>query len=460
MNTHGEPRERSPAYRGARLAFSSPVASSKSLNNSDNRGRGALVAANRVGIWKESDNGNPQNVDKGRVTATTQQPKNDTSPYIAANLAARQSTEQLPLSKAIPPPMSWSRPAHLRAHSDLTIRRNTNTPSMNTLVSHYEREDADQMSLQTVLNSPQRRVSPLDAQARRSHLFAKEPRGSSSSSAEFSSGAPAVDETLSQGSGKDAYCTSHPAKPRPKPSRNSTSVLLPTSTVPQLSVSSLANAMVASSLASSRAPSPKNSSHPPLPPPRRRSRPHLFHRTHSADNDRGDLRTPSPSKGIMRQTMRAPLEPAEDLSGKHSRNRFINKHPNKHHEGDRKRWRDQITELERKRYEGVWAANKGLFTSTYGNESSRHVDLGNCVLNIIVRDIWSRSKLPTDILEDVWDLVTSNRDTGGLLSKEEFVVGMWLVDQRLKGRKLPGKVSDSVWFSARGLTGINVKRRH
>ncbi|KAL9013917.1 MAG: hypothetical protein Q9173_001418 [Seirophora scorigena] len=459
MNTHGEPRERSPAHRGARLAFS-PVASSKSPNNSDNRGRGALVAASRVGIWKASDNGTPQNVYKGRVSAITQQPKNSTSSYIAANLAARLFTEQLPLSKATAPPTSPPRPAHLRAHSDLTIRQDTNTPSINTLINHYERDDADQMSLQTLLNSPQRRVSPLDAQARRSHLLTNETRGSSSSSTEFSSCAPAVDGTSSQLSGKDAYCTSQPAKPRPKPIRSSTSVLLPTSTVPQLSVSSLANAMVASSLASSRAPSPKNPSLPPLPPPRRRSRPHLFHRTHSADNDRGGLRSPSPSKGIMRQTMRAPLEPAEDLSGKHTRNRFINKHPNKHHEGDRKRWRDQITELERKRYEGVWAANKGLLTSTYGNESSRHVDLGNCVLNIIVRDIWSRSKLPMDILEDVWDLVTSNRDTGSLLSKEEFVVGMWLVDQRLKGRKLPGKVSDSVWFSARGLTGINVKRRH
>ncbi|KAL8643470.1 MAG: hypothetical protein Q9210_007654 [Variospora velana] len=162
----------------------------------------------------------------------------------------------------------------------------------------------------------------------------------------------------------------------------------------------------------------------------------------------------------MRQTMRAPLEPADDLVVKHSRNRFINKHPNKHHEGDRKRWRDQITEFERKRYEGVWAANKGLLISSYGNESSRDVDLGNAVLNIVVRDIWSRSKLSMDILEEVWNLVTINRDTGGLLRREEFVVGMWLVDQRLKGRKLPGKVSDSVWFSARGLTGIKVKRRH
>ncbi|KAL8778558.1 MAG: hypothetical protein Q9213_007358 [Squamulea squamosa] len=163
--------------------------------------------------------------------------------------------------------------------------------------------------------------------------------------------------------------------------------------------------------------------------------------------------------------MRALLDPNEDLAvGKHKGNRFINKHPNKHHEGDRKRWRDQITELERKRYEGVWAANRGLFTSTYRNPhpnpnqtSHPRIDLANSVLNIVVRDIWSRSNLPADVLEEVWELVDS---TGlGLLGKEEFVVGMWLVDQRLKGRKLPVKVSDSVWFSARGLTGVKVKRR-
>ncbi|KAL9016066.1 MAG: hypothetical protein Q9185_006571 [Variospora sp. 1 TL-2023] len=397
MKTHGESRERSPAYQGAQLAFSSPAATSKSPNHIDNEGRGALAAANRVGIWTASDNVLLKDGYKGRDAAATQQQKNNASSYIAANLAAQLSTEQLPPFKGPPVPIIWSRPAPSRAHSDMTVRRNPKSPSINTLIKHYEKDSAGQMSLKTLQSSPQRRVSSLNA---------REPK------------------------------------------------------IPQLSVSSLANAMVASSLASSRAPSPTNPSLPPPPPPRRRSRAHLFHRTQSADKDDGGLRTPSPSKGTMRQTMRAPLEPAENLAVKHSRNRFIYKHPNKHHEGDRKRWRDQITEFERKRYEGVWAANKGLLIQSYGNELSRDVDLGNAVLNIVVRDVWSRSKLSKDILEEVWNLVTINRDTGGLLSREEFVVGMWLVDQRLKGRKLPAKVSDSVWFSARGLTGIKVKRRH
>ena len=47
----------------------------------------------------------------------------------------------------------------------------------------------------------------------------------------------------------------------------------------------------------------------------------------------------------------------------------------------------------------------------------------------------------------------------GRLKKEEFVVGLWLVDQRLKGRKLPGRVSDSVWNSVRFLQGIKIRKK-
>jgi hypothetical protein len=37
-------------------------------------------------------------------------------------------------------------------------------------------------------------------------------------------------------------------------------------------------------------------------------------------------------------------------------------------------------------------------------------------------------------------------------------VGLWLVDQRLKGRKLPIRVSESVWRSVGLLGGIKVKK--
>ncbi|KAK8139260.1 hypothetical protein PG984_002640 [Apiospora sp. TS-2023a] len=70
------------------------------------------------------------------------------------------------------------------------------------------------------------------------------------------------------------------------------------------------------------------------------------------------------------------------------------------------------------------------------------------VANVVARDIWSRSRLPFDELAEVWDLVDSRGV--GALDKTEFVVGMWLIDQRLRGRKIPHKVSESVWNSARG----------
>ena len=216
--------------------------------------------------------------------------------------------------------------------------------------------------------------------------------------------------------------------------------------VPKLTVDSLANAMVASSLASSRAPSP--SKPPPLPPPRRHGKSYsLFNHHHSQEHL---SRTPSPAKG-MRQTMRAPQKSDDEVDHRKKKGHIVRKHPNKHHEGDRKRYRNQVIERERKRYEGVWAANKGLLMES--DPGSR-----DAVLNIVVRDIWSRSRLPSDVLEEVWDLVDLRGD--GKLEREEFVVGLWLIDSRLRGNKLPSKVSESMWDSVRRLSGINVPHHH
>ncbi len=208
--------------------------------------------------------------------------------------------------------------------------------------------------------------------------------------------------------------------------------------VPQLTVDSLANAMVASSLASSRAPSP--SKPPPLPPPRRHGKHSLFHHNRSQE----ESRTPSPAKGL-RQTMREPRNSEDEEDSRKHRNHRVRKHPNKHHEGDRKRYRNQVTERERKRYEGVWAANRGVLMPS---------DSPNSVINIVVRELWKRSRLPDDVLEEVWDLVDNQGI--GRLERDEFVVGMFLIDQRLKGNKLPFKVSDSIWSSVRRLNGVNV----
>jgi hypothetical protein len=234
-----------------------------------------------------------------------------------------------------------------------------------------------------------------------------------------------------------------------------------------MTVDSFANAIVASSLASSRGASPAKSTLkiiPPPPPPTRRGNSGLFHLNHL------DARTPSPARGL-RQTMRKPpKDEAEEDPGMQRRGRknIMKKHPNKHNEGDRKRWRDSVTERERKRYEAVWASNKGLFVTRdivvssppppSSDSSTNALPLENpadLVSNIVARDIWSRSRLGSDVLGEVWKLV--DRNGLGRLSREEFVAGMWLIDQRLKGRKLPIRISPSVWASVGGLGGVKVK---
>jgi len=240
--------------------------------------------------------------------------------------------------------------------------------------------------------------------------------------------------------------------------------LHPRRVTPLTTGDSLANAIVASSLASSRAPSPHKI------PPQSSGRTKTGSFSHSLFS-----RTPSPPKKGMRQTLRGSSSTSSESEevpfGKHKKKKkFIRKHPNKHHEGDRKRWRDAITERERKRYEGVWAANRGLhmfFTPEEQDFLNRHPhgahpdtlrdSIAEQVTNVVTRDIWSRSRLSGDILEQVWDLVDTQ--VNGRLLKEEFVVGLWLVDQCLKGRKLPVRVTDSVWNSVRLIQGIKVRNK-
>ena len=216
--------------------------------------------------------------------------------------------------------------------------------------------------------------------------------------------------------------------------------------VPKLTVDSLANAMVASSLASSRAPSP--SKLPPQPPHHHYGKSYsLFHSHHSQEQI---SRTPSPAKG-MRHTMREPQKSDDEGEPKRKKGHIVRKYPNKHREGDRRRYRNQVTERERKRYEGVFAANKGLLIAS-------GIDSKITVLNVVVRDIWRRSHLPNEVLEEVWNLVDIRNN--GKLGREEFVVGLWLIDSRLKGNKLPSKVSESLWASVKRLSGIKEPHHH
>lgn len=170
----------------------------------------------------------------------------------------------------------------------------------------------------------------------------------------------------------------------------------------------------------------------------------------------------------MKQTLRK-VSPEDDDESieitKRGRRHLVRKHPNMHHEGDRKRWRDKVTESERRRYEGVFAANRGLLLKSPDPRASpsRLVDPGsqsNQVANIVVRDIWERSRLPASVLEQIYDLVAL--PSSDVLNREQFVVGLWLVDQKLKGRKLPIRISESVWASVRHAQGIKVgsQKRH
>ncbi|THV54575.1 hypothetical protein BGAL_0024g00400 [Botrytis galanthina] len=234
---------------------------------------------------------------------------------------------------------------------------------------------------------------------------------------------------------------------------------------PSMTAETLSNAMVAGYLASSRASTPSISSgviQPPAPPPPRRLK-KLFQSDHS--------RTPTPpqsslsANGVptMKTTMRKPKTEKElrEEEGEGERRRakkhLVKKHPNKHDEGNRKRWRDEITEKERKRYEALWASNKGLFPYTMDRrgEMVEIEGAADTVPGLVVKDLWERSRLGGDVLEEVWELVHGKGYWGrdkekryGRLERDEFVVGLWLIDQRLKGRKLPARVNHSIWASA------------
>lgn len=212
-----------------------------------------------------------------------------------------------------------------------------------------------------------------------------------------------------------------------------------------MQLNSLTNAIMAGSLASSRL-TPHNTgpSMPPPPLPKRHKSPRLL------------------------QTLRRPpsvTEEDEERSRKanhhHHHRHKLRSSKHVHHEGSRKRWRDKITERERKRYEAIWASNRGLLLTNVSPSASVGsgigTDLHDCVVNVVVREIWTRSRLPDDELAEIWDLV--DRTSMGYLTRQEFVVGMWLIDQCLRGRKLPVKVSESIWGSVNGVTVLKPRRR-
>lgn len=182
----------------------------------------------------------------------------------------------------------------------------------------------------------------------------------------------------------------------------------------------------------------------PPPPPRQR-RTGLQATIQSAEMSRGGTSRPSPPPGNMQR----PPQRSATLNDRNQSPKPIHTIPRKLPRGDATESTPKITLKEQKRYENVWAVNKGLLIPG-PNEPFCHVyppDASEMVLNLVVRDIWSRSRLPNDVLLQVWDLV--DRQNIRLLTREEFIVGMWLIDQILMGNRLPRKVPPSVWDSLR-----------
>ncbi|KAE9977957.1 hypothetical protein EG328_001750 [Venturia inaequalis] len=225
---------------------------------------------------------------------------------------------------------------------------------------------------------------------------------------------------------------------------------------PHITGDSLANAMVGANLAIRNSPprhTPLSKTPPPIPAPRRKKDHdhHLggvFHRTRS--------HSPPKKQPMVVKTLREDKTGDSEILKNH---KF--RHPNKHHEATRERWQDKVDAAALKRYEGVWASNKGIYIQDPAAT--------NEVAGIAVREIWSRSGLSTQKLAQIWVLVGGG-GTGSVargpghsrasLTKEQFVVGMYFIDMVLKGRNLPQVVGESVWNSVRasGLS-IAIKRR-
>lgn len=200
-------------------------------------------------------------------------------------------------------------------------------------------------------------------------------------------------------------------------------------------------------------------------------------------------------------TLRKEKKPLLSLSGKSkfrtNGDEFNEDKPWKHHQNIAKL---NIIDLnERKRYDGVFVTNKGSYISrdlklmnSYNSNSNNNEETGRFVnsysspfdriQSLVVREIWRRSKLNFDTLTKIWYLVLSDRKyrwllsfeddsdyigtdveefDDGTLTRDEFIVGMWIIDQCLYGRKLPKVIPKEVWESVNSdiqLNGSNSKK--
>lgn len=106
------------------------------------------------------------------------------------------------------------------------------------------------------------------------------------------------------------------------------------------------------------------------------------------------------------------------------------------------------TAAERKRYSTMWNANCDRYLELLPSDvaASAQIPPASRMLGLVVAAIWSRSNLPKELLSNIYTMVDKHRD--GTLDKQSFVVGMWLIDQSLYGRKLPSELPQELWNSA------------
>lgn len=217
---------------------------------------------------------------------------------------------------------------------------------------------------------------------------------------------------------------------------------------------------------------------------------HSYHHNHHGDPQITVLDSSEPGNGFAdaEETMK-PVQLKTTMRKEKKSDKFNEEKPWKQHND-----RHYITDQEKKRYQGVWASNKGLYIEYLDAQTieklrlEKNEDINpalaaskisasaavigvkpvkdskeqakltdefkdiDLILNIVVRDLWSRSKLPNDLLDQIYKLVDIRQD--GFLDKKSFIVGMWLVDQCLYGRKLPKVVAEDLWNSA--IMNVNV----
>ena len=89
----------------------------------------------------------------------------------------------------------------------------------------------------------------------------------------------------------------------------------------------------------------------------------------------------------------------------------------------------------------ITARQAGRYTRLFVTNRGFLCEQEDLIHNYTTRELWQRSRLPDRVLEQVWAYV----DTGGkgALTREEFALGMWLVDGCLAGRKVPSAVNSS-----------------